>query len=538
MVVVSIRHQEFVKLLGSDIPFQRLVERIPMLGTDLERVEGDTVEVEVFPNRPDLYSVEGMVRAMRAFLGIAPGLREYAGEPPEFDVHVDPSVLEVRRWIVGAVLRKVRFDDVFIRSAIDIQEKLHGTLGRDRAKVAIGLHDIRDVTPPYTYAAVDPDSVRFEPLGMTGARTMREILRDHDKGKAYAHLLEKARRYPLITDQKGTVLSFPPIINGTTTALTQRTTDIFVDVTGTDLFACKIALNIIVCLFADRGAAISRVNVLHPDRMMVTPDLDHQAGKVDVPAVNRFLGLSLTPQDMAACLERMGHKATVAGTGIRVLSPCYRSDLLHPLDLAEDVAIGHGYERFAGAMPHSPGYGRPHEVTERMARARRVMVGLGFTEALTFTLTNPRDEYERSRFPPLEHGVVANPKTEDHRILRTALVPSLLATLCSNKHRDLPQRFFEVGDVVLGGENRCRLAGVVVHDKASFTEVKSLVARIARDLGRTVDMVRAEHPAFLAGRALGLQERGRDIGIAGELHPAVIVGWELVHPVVALEVEL
>src|SRR5207245_377197 len=147
-------------------------------------------------------------------------------------------------------------------SLVDLQEKLMLTVGRHRKKVAIGIHDMDKVTPPYTYKAVLPEDVRCTPLGMAEEMDLREILAKHEKGREYAHLVASKPRFPIITDARGEVLSFPPVINGIRTQLTPDTRNLFIDVTGTDLEAVSGCLAILSTALAERGGRIQTVRTI------------------------------------------------------------------------------------------------------------------------------------------------------------------------------------------------------------------------------------------------------------------------------------
>ncbi|HEX9907389.1 MAG TPA: phenylalanine--tRNA ligase subunit beta, partial [Thermoplasmata archaeon] len=223
MPVINFSYSDLCELIGRDVSRDVLRERIPMLGADLQMMDDDSDEMsfEFFPDRPDLYSVEGIARALRAFLEFEPGLRSYGVGESDVELKVDPWVDEVRPYIWSALVEGNEITDHLIRSMMDLQEKLHLTLGRNRKKVAIGIHDFQTVKPPFTYTAVEPEGIRFVPLQGTRSMTPAEILREHDKGTAYAFVLEGKNRYPMIMDKDGIVLSFPPIINGITTAITE-----------------------------------------------------------------------------------------------------------------------------------------------------------------------------------------------------------------------------------------------------------------------------------------------------------------------------
>ncbi|MFA6642355.1 MAG: phenylalanine--tRNA ligase subunit beta, partial [Methanomethylophilus sp.] len=230
--------------MGKDVSQEEILKQIPLIGSDIgDNVAGtDAMSVEFFPNRPDMYSVEGIARGMRAFLGIKPGLQTYTVGDSDITAVVDPSVREVRPCFLCAAVFNVRINDEALRSMMELQEKLHITVGRKRSKVAIGIHDLDKVTPPFTYHAVDPHSIRFVPLAKTEEMDLAEILEKHEKGKAYAHLLDGYTKYPIITDATNRVLSFPPIINGALTAVTTQTANLFIDVTGFDWKAVETCL--------------------------------------------------------------------------------------------------------------------------------------------------------------------------------------------------------------------------------------------------------------------------------------------------------
>ena len=243
MPVVTFDYQDFIDLLGHPIDKNELLEKLPMIGADLDKVEGNEISIEFFPNRPDLTSVEGIARAARAFFGFHTGLATYNIQTSDVVLQVDPSVKKVRPYVVTALVKNITMSDKLITSLMDLQEKLHFGLGRNRKKVAIGVHNYEPVFPPFTYKAVDPDAVQFIPLQKTEYMTLREILSHHEKGVDYAQILDGHDLFPLIVDKNNNVLSFPPIINGSLTEVTPYTTEIFIDVTGTDPYAIQYCNN-------------------------------------------------------------------------------------------------------------------------------------------------------------------------------------------------------------------------------------------------------------------------------------------------------
>jgi len=261
MPTTEFAFKELCRLLGKRYKPAELRDHISMLGVDVERMDEEKIIMEVFPNRPDLLGIEGFARALKGIIDIESGLPEYSAEPSGMKVYVDPSVKKVRPYIVCGVIKGVSLDECSLISLMNIQEKLHITHGRNRRKVAIGVHDLSKIEAPFTYKAVKPHEISFVPLDSTEEMDMAEILERHPKGKAYKNLLEGFDRYPVIVDNKNRVVSFPPIINGDLTRLTEKTQDLFIDVTGTDEKAISQALSILVTSILDNGGKAYTVDI-------------------------------------------------------------------------------------------------------------------------------------------------------------------------------------------------------------------------------------------------------------------------------------
>jgi len=551
MPVINLNITELNSLIGKEYPVNELVEKIPMIGADVGEPDGDILPVEFFPDRPDMFSVEGAARALRYFLASEEELREmplpdYHISPSGIKIHVDRSMSEVRPFVVGAVVRGVKMTDELIRSLMDHQEKLHLSIGRRRVKAAIGVHDISKVEWPFTYTTREPD-FSFIPLMKDREMTLEEILNVHEKGIAYRCILEGRKNYPLILDNKGRVLSFPPIINGVLTAVNEGTTDVFIDVTGMEMAPINLALNIFTTALAERGGKIESVEVEyeqgHPDaggKTCITPDLSWGEMKVPIPEMNRLLNTHIPAKDWILPLKRMTLRAATQGENvISVAYPPYRGDILHVWDIFEDAAIGLGYDRIPDAAPKSVTTGLPLSIIPTLRRFQRAMVGLGFSEVKALTLTGEKDGYLRMRLPvPEDDILILNPVTEDHTRLRTSLLPGLLSILTANKHRDLPQRLFEAGIVVKNGKNHYMGGGVIIHSKTGFTDIKSTVISMLLSFGKEAEFRPLSHPSFIAGRCAVIIIDESEIGYFGELHPEAITNFQIEYPVAGFEMEL
>lgn len=257
--------KEVKSLLKTPVETEKLKEKVPMLGVDMESIDDEKIIIEVFPNRPDMLSIEGFSRALSSFMEIKSGMIKYSIKEnnPQIEIYIDPSVKNIRPYISAAVIRNVKLDDNSLKSIMDIQEKLHITHGRGRKKAAIGVHDLDTFKPPLKYKAFNPDEIKFRPLNLEKELYLNEILEKHPKGREYAHILGNTEKYPVIADNQGKVLSMPPIINSDLTKVTEKTKNLFIEVTGTELKTVNQALKIITTSIADRTSGeIKSINLI------------------------------------------------------------------------------------------------------------------------------------------------------------------------------------------------------------------------------------------------------------------------------------
>ena len=537
MPLVTFNYPDFINLLGHKIPKETLIEKLPMIGGDFSHTSGDEINIEFFPNRPDLTSVEGIARASRGFFGFKTGLQTYDTTLSDVILTVDPSVKKIRPFVTTALVKNITMTDELIVSLMGLQEKLHVGLGRNRRKVAIGVHNAEPVMPPFTYKAVDPDAVSFVPLAKDESMTLREILKKHEKGVGYAPLLAGYEKYPLIVDSHNNVLSFPPIINGILTEVTPYTKEIFIDVTGTDRKAINYALNIVTTALAERGGKIYKTTVLDEGKKFFSPDFTPLKRTVSAEYVNTILGTAFKEKEIIACLQKMGHNAVDAGNGvIAVEIAAWRSDILHEVDLVEDVAVGYGFDLFESDFPKALTFGGtlPHQ--DLLVNLRNVMIGFGFNEVTTFVISNEKDEFQKLGLKKGKMVEIENPIGEEYHGLRSSLLPSLLKLLRENRHHPLPQQVFEIGVVIdEHAKNQCHLAGMKIDAKANFTECKSLVETVLRECGRKPVIKEKTHGAFIEGRCASVLKNDIEIGVFGELHPKTIQAFSLEHPMIAFE---
>lgn len=539
MPVVKIKKDRLEELVGKET--KEVLEKIPMLGADIEREQKNEVDIEFFPNRPDLFSAEGVARAMRGYLGIEKGLPSYEQKKSNIDLNVDGSVKNVRPKISAAVVKNLDLKENDVTSLVNLQEHLHWGLGRNRKKVSIGIHDLEKIEPPLTYKAVKPKEIEFVPLGYKEKMNLEQILEQHKKGQKFGHIIRGKEKYPIIQDKNEQILSFPPIINGVLTEVNESTKNIFIDVTGTEQKSVEKALNIIATSLAEIDGKIFSVTKKGLEKEK-TPRLDPSTKKITKKEIKELIGSSISKKETIDSLEKMRYGVKDKGDKFKVEVPAYRADILHKWDVIEDVAIGYGYDKIDPEIPNIGGIGKTHPVEELGREVREIMTGLGYQEVMTLTLTNKNEEFDKVNRKRQNTVTIQNPITEEHTIFRTSILPSLLSILEINQHRDLPQRVFEFGEVEHLTERFAKdcyhLAGVSLHSKAGFTEAKAIIDSIFREFDADPEFEKSDDDLLLKGRRGDIFIGDEKIGVFGEICPDVIKRYDLGHPCVGFEIEV
>ena len=548
MPVITFKYQD-LKDLGIDMEKDELIDTLPMMSSDIEDFDDEEIKVEFFPNRPDNLSVEGVARSFKGFIGQEVCFPDYKVEESGEYVTVDEEVAAIRPYIGFAKIDNVDFSGDKLKYIMDFQENLHWVIGRDRKKVAIGIHNADVVNGPFKYIATPKDANAFVPLEKDSEMTPDEILTEHDKGKDYAHLIEDFDKYPLILDKDDNVLSMPPIINGELTKIKEDTHNIIVDVTGTDEKAVNQSLNIICSSFAEVGGQIKSMEVKYEDKTIVTPDLTPQEMNVHVDTANELIGgINLTAEDIKELLLKTRFDAEIISENeVKAIIPSYRVDILHEVDIVENIAVQYHINDVVAKLPDINTVAYENNWFKAESTIREVMIAMGFQEVMSLMLTNEEAHYEKMNQEEKPHVQVARPITIDRTMIRTSLINSLMEFLEDNKHEDLPQKIFEIGDVLYLDETKenktvssKKLAAVVCHSSANFTEIKSIVSSVLSNLGYTMEIKDSENKTFIEGRAadvVGEAQKGRVEGFFGEISPEVITNFTLDYPVIAFEIE-
>lgn len=502
-------------------------------------------------NRPDTWSTEGIARALRGLLGIETGIKKYSvSERPAVHIWIDKQLREIRPFIACVVAEHPKINDTILRGLIHLQEKLDQSYGRKRRRSSIGFYDFDLITPPLRYGVARRDEIRFVPLEGTAPLSLGEILTKHPKGIEYGHIVTEHSKLPILLDSDGKVLSFPPIINSNDLGkLTSGTKNVLVEITGTSEETVMNVLTILTTALADRGSKISPAKVHYrydKSRTATTPILKERRIEISLDTIKKMIGLDLRRSEILTLLRRARYNGTFSSAKrVDVLVPCYRLDILHPVDIIEDLAIAYGLNRIQPKWPSDPTIGGLSPLGEYSDNVRELMMGLGFQEVLTFIMTNPEKLFAKMNQDPTQIVEVANPKVTTLTCLRSWLLPSLMEFLANNTHVEYPQRLYEAGDCTVWNltvSNRTkdvrRLACVSAHSRANFTEIKSVLEPLMMNLGFEFTLRPATNPSFLEGRVGTILIGDQEVGVIGEVHPQVIENWKLENPVAAMELDI
>jgi phenylalanyl-tRNA synthetase beta chain len=533
MAAVKFSRKEFEKYLKLT---PEIEEKISMLGTHLESVTKDELELEILPNRPDLFSLHGFMRAFLSFIG-KKLVKEYKINKPlkDYEVKIDKSVKDIRPYTACAIVKDLKLDNEKIKEIIDIQEKIHATLGRNRKKIAIGIYPLEKINLPIKFEARKPDEIHFIPLESDKEMNGWQILQQHPTGREYAHLLEGKTLFPVFVDANGKILSMPPVINSNETGkITQETTSVFIECSGFNFEILKKTLNILVTMLADMQGTIYQMHLKY-EKPELTPDLSSEKIKIDVDNVNKLLGLELKDSEVKKLLERMGY----AYKNNTAEVPAYRTDILHEVDIIEDIAIAYGIDNFKPEIPKISTIGEAdrHEMLKK--KISELLIGLDMLEISSYHLLTKDDAKKTGVKAEIE---VEKSKT-DYTLLRPELLCNILKTLAENIDKDYPQKIFELGRVF--SIDKEKETGISEKEQlcfalapGNFTEAKQILQYLERMLSIKLDLEEGEHATTIPGRTAIVLHNKKEIGVVGEIHPSILKKWHLKLPVSVVQLNL
>lgn len=535
MTVLTLKKEIIEKEIG--IIDEKIKYQIIMAGIEIENVNSENITINITPNRPDLLSMHGFLRAIKAFIEKEKGIKKYKINKPDknYVVKISSSVKNVRPYTACAIVKNLSLDNEKIKNIIDLQEKLHSTIGRNRKKLAIGIYPLEKITLPIKYEARDPEDILFVPLESQREMSALEILRQHPAGKEYAHLLDNCTKFPVFVDSKGKILSMPPIINSQETGkVSLETKDVFIECSGFDISMLQKTLNIIVTSLADMGGSIHAMT-LEYEKKIVTPDLTPEKMKISLENTNKLLGLNLKEKDLEKLLPKMGYEYKSG----KVLIPGWRTDIMHEVDLIEDIAIAYGYDFFSPEIPSISTVAEESFQNRIKSKIAEILIGLEFIEVSSYHLVK---EEEIKKFKLVNKIELENSKTE-YKFLRPNLLIPALRIFAENKDSEYPQKIFEIGSVFLKDPESDTGIGesshlLIASSPGNATYIKQILDYLSKMLSISCDIKEFSVQGLIEGRAYSIYLNNKPIGYFGEAHPETLQDWNIKMPLSVLEISL
>lgn len=539
MPVVTLYLKRLQKLVGPRSTKEKIMSTLPFLGLDIEEQTDDYVRVEYSPNRPDYATDVGVASALQGLLGIKKGrqTQPIKKSSKQISIKSEPAVRRIRPYIAAVVAKGAKLDDEAIRQMIALQEDLHFGIGRRRKKSSIGIHNLDSVSFPLRYTAVARDH-KFIPLGMSSEMTAQQILEGTDVGRDYGGVVGGSH-VPMILDAEGQTISFPPIINSARTTVSTSTSSLLVEVTGNDKNAVEDSLAVVSSYLQGLGFVLCDVIV---DLKSTSRIFAARTMRLEPALVNQMLGLKMSAQQICAALKKCRLDAAMRGKSVVCTIPRFRFDILGPMDLVEEVALGYGIQNLIPSLPASTSIGQKHTATMGLDIVSQIMTGLGFTEALNSSLTSRHTLYNSTKRDASRIIEVAESKSQEHTVLRDMLLPGLLENLSKNVHESYPQKLFETGTVFTEGKpikESMSMACVSAHKDVGFTEIKSVLQSLLRTYCNIECKTKtSSHPAFADGKTADVLVNEVKVGIVGEIDPGVTETFKIRVPVSGFEITL
>ena len=527
---------------------EKILVKLPYLGLDIEGIDKEKIRVEYNPNRPDFSSDTGIFRSLKGLLNETVGLPLFRYSSDKlYQLTIDPQVKQIRPILLFFVAKKKKVDNFILNQLISMQEDLHNGIARGRKKAAIGIHDLNAIEFPLIYNT-RAQHTSFIPLDQTRPFKFKEILSDLEVGKKYSSLLKNLHQYPTIADRNNQILSFPPIINSNNTKINDKSNNLLLEITGTNLETCKSILAILAYYLYDEGYEIFS-GIIHDDKSTFSSLklLKDNAFSVDTNIIKSYLGLNLSTTEIIQILNRCRIEVSITNNKkVKCLVPPYRNDIINSIDLVEEIAIGYGIDNIKSTIPSfliSPGV--RNEYVKKIDELKETLTGLGFLEMVNFTLLDQTISsifnYEDKEL--LEKIKVNESKSKEHEYLRTNILSSLINNLSYNVHEEYPQKVFEIGKT-FSFKNKIveqwNLGVLIASNKSNYTEAKSIAQSLFQiNFGKQIITRRNDNNnLFLKGRCAEILYESKTIGFIGEVNPDLITKFNLHIPLSAFELNL
>ena len=256
---------------------------------------------------------------------------------------------------------------------------------------------------------------------------------------------------------------------------------------------------------------------------------------LDADWINRFIGIDISAEEMAAILEKIGFTVE---NGI-ITSPYFRNDIEHAADVSEEIARFYGFEKIPNKKLAGVAEALPTEEQQFERLVENTLRASGYSEISTFSFISPK-AYDKIKLPAdssmRESVVISNPLGEDTSVMRTTAIPSMLEVIARNYNFRTPcAKFYENATTYksnglqeLPDESKMLTFGE--YGAASdFYTIKGTAEKLLNILGiEDAEYVAYKtSPTFHPGRTAKIFKDGEELGIIGEIHPDVCKNYKI-----------
>ncbi len=538
-------------------------------------ISDQVLEVEVTPNRPDCLSIKGLAREIAAITGeplneAAPAAYSPSDRPAGEDIDIQVTAPDLCPRYAGRIVRGVTIGE----SPLWMKALLSHAGMRP-------ISNAVDATNYVLWALGQP----LHAFDLNTVRGSKIIVRRASKGENLTTLdgqeRELSEEMLVIADaERASVVA--GIMGGLESEITDSTTDILLEGAnfsgpsimrtssalglrseastryekGLDPEAIDDALELACSLLVDLcGGTVSSGTV-----DVRTPSRPKTVLRLRASRIEQVLGLAVPGDEVERLLVRLGCEVSGDGEDILITVPSFRGDLEREIDLIEEVARIYGLDKIPQTLPaRKIGRGGLDHRQSQLRKIEDLLVGAGLIQVINYSFTDQRwpDVLRLEADDLRRRGVViSNPLSADQSIMRTMLLPGLLATAQRNVSvREERVPIFELGRAYLPVDERLpqepgRLgiliagawqgeAWLTTGIENGYFLIKGLVERLAAGLHAPLRFVRGNEPFLHPGKSAVVEDsKGGTIGWVGEVHPLVAQAYDLKGVVSAAELDL
>ena len=540
MVMLNYGIDEMNRAIGKKLKLKDYDRIALKFGLDLD--EGENVlNFELTSDRTDIVSKYSLAHVFASQLGIKMKRNLLIGEGKE-EVLIENSERKFVNVIHVVLDHKVGDD---LNEIISIQERLDKNVGRNRKKSAIGLFDYEKISFPIRYCEVKKENVNFIPLGSASSKNYNQIINEVKQANEYKNLIPNK---PIVwIDNKNNIIAMPPIINADNYSINENTKELFVDVTGTDKETVNAVTKILIYNFQFLG----KVSIIRPkyksNAISTNFSLETHGFHLNEDSIESVLGKRIKKGQAVKILSAMDYDIKIIGNDLVVKPPFYRQDVMHQVDIIDDIMRSFGVDNINEKVPHSYTDGNFLSNHYSIQNIKEALVGFGYQEIDINALTNEKYQFKDTFIEGEDYVSLLQLKSGEVTMVSKYIFPELLRLISNNLHKKFPQKIFSVSEIVEEGstdvtfKNRLKLSFVSCERDANVTDTLSIIKKVLSDAFAvkllSVNYIDKKYvKTFINGRAYNIIADGKEIGFAGELHPRVLNSFGIELPVSLAEI--